>query len=76
MQGFIYDEYAVIQIVDSDSLHTVNCKVLELNRELQDIADCIMALETDVPYWNDRFENISNELANYRKALQILSNRF
>lgn len=71
MQEAIYDEDAVIAIVDSDNLLTMVQKHLDLSIKYQDALDIFLSLDSSTQDDMNKVNEISKELATYRKALQI-----
>lgn len=71
IQEAIYDEDAVIAIVDSDNVLTMVQKHLDLSIKYQDALDIFLSLESASQDDMNKVNEISKELATYRKALQI-----
>jgi NH3-dependent NAD+ synthetase len=71
IQEAIYDEDAVIAIVDSDNVLTMVQKHLDLSIKYQDALDVFLSLDSSTQDDMNKVNEISKELATYRKALQI-----
>lgn len=71
IQEAIYDEDAVIAIVDSDDVLTMVQKHLDLSIKYQDALDIFLSLESSTQDDMNKVNEISKELATYRKALQV-----
>ena len=71
IQEAIYDEELTIAIIDSDSVLTMVQKHLDLSIKYQDALDVFQSLEESTQSDLDKVNEISKELASYRKALQI-----
>lgn len=71
IQEAIYDEDAVIAIVDSDNVLTIVQKHLDLSIKYQDALDNFLSLKNATQESMNVVNEISKELATYRKALQI-----
>ena len=71
IQEAIYDEELTIAIIDSDSVLTMVQKHLDLSIKYQDALDVFQSLEESTQLDLDKVNEISKELASYRKALQI-----
>lgn len=71
IQEAIYDEELAIAIIDSDSVLTMVQKHLDLSIKYQDALDVFQSLEESTQSDLDKVNEISKELASYRKALQI-----
>lgn len=71
IQEAIYDEDAVIAIVDSDTVLTMVQKHLDLSIRYQDELDNFLSLENTNKDDINKVNKIRKELATYRKALQI-----
>ena len=71
IQEAIYDEDAVIAIVDSDNVLTMVQKHLDLSIKYQDALDNFLSLDSSTQDDMNKVNEISKELATYRKALQI-----
>lgn len=71
IQEAIYDEELAIAIMDSDSVLTMVQKHLDLSIKYQDALDVFQSLEESTQSDLDKVNEISKELASYRKALQI-----
>ena len=71
IQEAIYDEELAIALIDSSSVLEMIQKHLDLSIEYQDALDVFLSLEESTQSDMDRVNEISKELASYRKALQI-----
>ena len=71
IQEAIYDEDAVIAIVDSDTVLTMVQKHLDLSIKYQDALDNFLSLDSSTQDDMNKVNEISKELATYRKALQV-----
>lgn len=71
IQEAIYDEDLAIAIIDSDNVLTMVQKHLDLSIRYQDALDNFLTLESPTQEDMNLVNEISKELASYRKALQI-----
>lgn len=71
VQETIYDEELTLAIIDSDNILTMVQKHLDLSIRYQDALDNFISLPNINQEDMDRVNEISKELASYRKALQI-----
>ena len=71
IQEAIYDEDLAIAIIDSDDVLTMVQKHLDLSIRYQDALDNFLTLENPTQLDMNIVNEISKELASYRKALQI-----
>ena len=71
MQEAIYDEDLAIAIIDSSTVLEMVQKHLDLSIKYQDALDVFLSLDDSSQYDLDKVNEISKELASYRKALQI-----
>ena len=72
MQEAIYDEDLVIALIDSSTVEEVATKLIALSLDYQNALDMLLSLSESTQSDMDKVNKISKELANYRKALQIL----
>ena len=72
MQEAIYDEDLAIALIDSSTVEEVATKLIALNLDYQNALDVLLSLSKSNQNDMDKVNEISKELANYRKALQIL----
>lgn len=71
IQEAIYDEDLAIAIIDSDNVLTMVQKHLDLSLRYQDALDNFLSLPSATQEDMNIVNEISKELASYRKALQI-----
>lgn len=71
IQEAIYDEELAIAIIDSDDVLTMVQKHLDLSIKYQDALDVFLSMGETTQKDMDIVNEISKELASYRKALQI-----
>ena len=71
IQEAIYDEELAIAIIDSDDVLTMVQKHLDLSIRYQDALDNFLSMSEATQKDMDTVNEISKELASYRKALQI-----
>lgn len=71
IQEAIYDEELAIAIIDSDNVLTMVQKHLDLSIKYQDALDNFLSLPSATQEDMNIVNEISKELASYRKALQI-----
>ena len=72
MQEAIYDEDLAIALIDSSTVEEIATKLIALNLDYQNALDVLLSLSKSNQNDMDKVNEISKELANYRKALQIL----
>ena len=72
IQEAIYDEDLAIALVDSSTVEEVATKLIALNLDYQNAFDMFLSANETTQNDMDKLNEISKELANYRKALQIL----
>ena len=71
IQEAIYDEELAIAIIDSDDVLTMVQKHLDLSIKYQDALDVFLSMSETTQQDMNIVNEISKELASYRKALQI-----
>lgn len=71
IQEAIYDEELAIAIIDSDDVLTMVQKHLDLSIRYQDALDNFLSMSETTQKDINIVNEISKELASYRKALQI-----
>ena len=71
IQEAIYDEDLAIAIIDSDDVLTMVQKHLDLSIKYQDALDNFLSMSETTQEDINVVNEISKELASYRKALQI-----
>lgn len=71
IQEAIYDEELAIAIIDSDDILTMVQKHLDLSIRYQDALDNFLSMSETTQKDMNIVNEISKELASYRKALQI-----
>ena len=72
IQEAIYDEDLAIALIDSSTVEEITTKLIALNLDYQNALDVLLSLSKSNQNDMDKVNEISKELANYRKALQIL----
>ena len=72
IQEAIYDEDLSIALIDSSTVEEVATKLIALNLDYQNALDMLLSLSESNQSDMDKVNEISKELASYRKALQIL----
>lgn len=72
MQEAIYDEDLAIALIDSSTVEEIATKLIALSLEYQNALDILLSLSESNQNDMDKVNEISKELASYRKALQIL----
>ena len=72
IQEAIYDEDLAIALIDSSTVEEIAAKLIALNLDYQNALDVLLSLSKSNQNDMDKVNEISKELANYRKALQIL----
>ena len=72
MQEAIYDEDLAIALIDSSTVEEIATKRIALNLDYQNALGVLLSLSKSNQNDMDKVNEISKELANYRKALQIL----
>lgn len=72
IQEAIYDEDLAIALIDSSTVEEVATKLIALNLDYQNALDMLLSLSESNQNDMDKVNEISKELASYRKALQVL----
>ena len=72
IQEAIYDEDLAIVLIDSSTVEEVATKLIALNLDYQNALDMLLSLSESNQSDMDKVNEISKELASYRKALQVL----
>ena len=72
IQEAIYDEDLAIVLIDSSTVEEIATKLIALNLDYQNALDVLLYLSESNQNDMDKVNEISKELASYRKALQIL----
>ena len=72
IQEAIYDEDLAIALIDSSTVEVIASILVALNLKYQDALDVFLSISEPTQSDMDKVNEISKELANYRKALQIL----
>ena len=72
MQEAIYDEDLAIALIDSSTVEEIATKLIALSLDYQNALDMLLSLSESNQSDMDKVNEISKELASYRKALQIL----
>ena len=72
IQEAIYDEDLAIALIDSSTVEELATKLIALNLDYQNALDIFLSLSESTQSDMDKVNEISKELASYRKALQIL----
>ena len=72
IQEAIYDEDLAIALIDSSTVEEVATKLIALSLDYQNALDILLSLSESNQNDMDKVNEISKELASYRKALQIL----
>lgn len=72
IQEAIYDEDLAIALIDSSTVGEVATKLIALNLDYQNALDVLLSLSESKQSDMDKVNEISKELASYRKALQVL----
>ena len=72
MQEAIYDEDLAIALIDSSTVEEIATKLIALNLDYQNALDIFLYSSESTQSNMDKVNEISKELASYRKALQIL----
>ena len=72
IQEAIYDEDLAIALIDSSTVEEVATKLIALNLDYQNALDVLLSLSESNQNDMDKVNEISKELASYRKALQVL----
>ena len=75
IQESIYDEDLAIALIDSSTVEVIASILVALNLKYQDALDLFISLDEPTQNDMDKVNEISKELASYRKALQILVGR-
>lgn len=72
IQESIYDEDLAIALIDSSTVEEIATKLIALNLDYQNALDIFLSLSESTQSDMDKVNEISKELASYRKALQII----
>lgn len=72
IQEAIYDEDLAIALIDSSTIEEVATKLIALSLDYQNALDILLSLSESNQNDMDKVNEISKELASYRKALQVL----
>ena len=72
IQEAIYDEDLAIVLIDSSTVEEVATKLIALSLDYQNALDIFLSANKSNQNDMDKVNEISKELASYRKALQIL----
>ena len=72
IQEAIYDEDLAITLIDSSTVEEVATKLIALSLDYQNALDVLLSLSESNQSDMDKVNEISKELASYRKALQVL----
>ena len=72
IQEAIYDEDLAIALIDSSTVEEIATKLIALSLDYQNALDVLLSLSESNQNDMDKVNEISKELASYRKALQIL----
>ena len=72
IQEAIYDEDLTIALIDSSTVEEIATKLIALNLDYQNALDMLLSLSESNQNDMDKVNEISKELASYRKALQVL----
>ena len=72
IQEAIYDEDLAIALIDSSTVEVIASILVALNLKYQDALDVFLSISEPTQSDMDKVNEISKELASYRKALQIL----
>ena len=72
IQEEIYDEDLAIALIDSSTVEEVATKLIALSLDYQNALDVLSSLSESTQKDMEKVNEISKELASYRKALQIL----
>lgn len=72
IQEAIYDEDLAIALIDSSTVEEVATKLIALSLDYQNALDILLSLSESNQNDMDKVNEISKELASYRKALQVL----
>ena len=72
IQEAIYDEDLAIALIDSSTVEQIAIKLIDLNLDYQNALDIFLSLSESNQKDMDKVNEISKELASYRKALKIL----
>ena len=72
MQEGIYDENLTIALIDSSTVEEIATKLIALSLDYQNALDVLLSLSESNQNDMDKVNEISKELASYRKALQVL----
>ena len=72
IQEAIYDEDLAIALIDSSTVEEIATKLIALSLDYQNALDILLSLSESNQNDMDKVNEISKELASYRKALQVL----
>ena len=72
IQKEIFDEDLAIALIDSSTVEEIATKLIALNLDYQNALDVLLSLSESNQNDMDKVNEISKELASYRKALQVL----
>ena len=72
IQEAIYDEDLAIALIDSSTVEEIATKLIALNLDYQNALDIFLSANESNQNDMDKVNEISKELASYRKALQVL----
>ena len=72
IQKEIFDEDLAIALIDSSTVEEIATKLIALNLDYQNALDMLLSLSESNQNDMDKVNEISKELASYRKALQVL----
>ena len=72
LQEAIYDEDLAIALIDSSTVEELAAKLIALSLDYQNALDIFLSINEPTQNDMDKVNEISKELASYRKALQIL----
>ena len=72
IQEEIYDEDLAIALIDSSTVEEIATKLIALSLDYQNALDILLSLSESNQNDMDKVNEISKELASYRKALQVL----
>ena len=72
IQEAIYDEDLAIDLIDSSTVEEIATKLIALSLDYQNALDVLLSLSKSNQNDMDKVNEISKELASYRKALQVL----
>ena len=72
IQEAIYDEDLAIALIDSSTVEEIATKLIALNLDYQNALDIFLSINEPTQKNTNSLNEISKELASYRKALQVL----